>query len=86
MKKTILNIAERAVSQFLFTYAASSAVLAGGFGTKHDLQISAASAVLSLVKNVSAYLAAQGNGPDALPGFVADDGAPEDGAVKPLES
>lgn len=71
MKKTLLNIAERAGSMFLFTYISSSAVLAGGFGTHTDLKIAGSAALMSLAKNVLAALTVAGNGPGVV-GF--DDG------------
>lgn len=82
MKKTLLDITERAASSFLFSYAAASSVLAGGFGTHNDLKIAGGAAVLSVVKNVSAYLAAQGNGPDAV-GF--NDGGADVPNVDPVQ-
>lgn len=62
--KAVVNIAERAASTFLMAYLSSAAVLAGGFGTKHDLQIAGAAGVTSLLKNVAVWLTQAGNGPD----------------------
>lgn len=84
--KPIVNVAERVASTFIFTFTALAAV--GGqinLGTvswADDAKVAGGAALLSLSKNVLAYFAASGNGPDVS---TFNDGGADDPGVTPLE-
>lgn len=75
MRPALVNVAERVASTFIFSFTALAAV--GGqlnldnVSWADDAKVAGGAALLSLSKNVLAYLTSQGNGPD-VSGF--DDG------------
>lgn len=82
----IVNVVERVASTFIFTFTALAAV--GGqinLGTvswADDAKVAGGAAVLSLSKNVLAYFATQGNGPDVA---SFNDGGADVAPVEPVD-
>lgn len=70
MKRALVNVLERATSTAIQSFLASAALTNIAFDSKEAklLQVSgliaAGAAAQSILKNVQAYLASQGNGPD----------------------
>jgi len=87
--KPLLNLGERVASTFLFTFMSVAAVGGSlnlkGLDWKGDALIAGGAAAQSLVKNVMAFLASQGNGPDVLtPLAVAEAPAPKAAPLAPV--